>query len=208
MIEAAEIRSGPLEAVPQEILRDLRRRYAEPQRVYHTWRHIEELLALFREVRGHLRNPPAVLWAILFHDGIYDSKRGDNEERSADLLRRLGAEGLDRESMAAALRLIEATKTHRLPSEPVADEIGDSTLFLDMDLAVLGAPSARFDEYEHQIRAEYAHLPEEAYRKGRSEVLRGFLERRPLFLSEWGRARFGVQALRNVQRALAALERT
>ena len=195
-----------LDAVPAPILEELRRRHAEPQRAYHDWRHIEELLALFGEVRGALRDPAAVLFAILFHDAVYDPRRGDNEDRSADLLRDLAGGALEPDSLATALQLIAATKAHRLPDGLTPAQSQDARVFLDMDLSILAASRARYDQSEGQIRAEYAHVPDDAFRAGRSKILRSFLERDDLYLSDWGRGRFAAPALRNLARALNALE--
>jgi len=54
-----------LSDISGEMVSDLRKRYGEPQRAYHTWTHIEKLLALFDEVKSRLHDPPAVLYAIL-----------------------------------------------------------------------------------------------------------------------------------------------
>lgn len=196
----------PLDAVPAAIVSELRRRHAEPQRAYHDWRHIEELLAFFDDVAGELHDPDAVLYAILFHDCVYDPHRGDNEDRSGDLLRDLGGDTLYPGSLETALHLIAATKGHRLPEGLTAAQVHDARHFLDMDLSILGAAPARFEEYERQIRAEYAFVPEDAFRAGRSRILRGFLQREELYFSDWGRSRFGAAAVRNVTRALRALE--
>jgi predicted metal-dependent HD superfamily phosphohydrolase len=197
---------GLLASVPPEVLRELRNRYTEPHRAYHTWRHIEHLLGLFEEIERCVRNQRAVLLAILFHDAVYDPKRSDNEERSGRLLVDLAAGDLDPETVVRARLLIDATKRHELLAEMPAQEVSDTELFLDMDLSILGAPQQRFDEYERQIRAEYAHLSDDAYRIGRSKVLNRFLQRQPLFLSAWGRGRFADQATVNLQRALVAVK--
>ena len=194
-----------LASVPVDILRDLRTRHAEPQRAYHTWQHVGELVDLFAEVEDRLRSPEAVLFAVLFHDAVYDPRRSDNEERSADLLGAAAAGALDAKAMATARRLIDATKLHKLPVGLPAEEVSDARLFIDMDLSILAASPDRFDEYQRQIRVEYAHIPDDAFRTGRSMVLSRFLERRPLFLSDWGRSRFAEQAFTNLQRALAGL---
>jgi len=46
--------------LPDILMAELRRRYAEPQRHYHTWAHIEALLLLFEEVRGQLSDAAVV----------------------------------------------------------------------------------------------------------------------------------------------------
>ena len=57
--------------------------YRAPDRHYHGLSHIEALLALAQEYRTALSDPDAVEAAIWFHDAIYDSRRSDNETRSA-----------------------------------------------------------------------------------------------------------------------------
>lgn len=193
-----------LSGVPPAILQELRQRYGEPQRVYHGWAHVEALLALFAEVRPKLHDPQAVLYATLFHDAVYNPRRDDNEERSANLLTARAAGLLDRTSLDRTVRLVLATKGHALPKGVGAEERADAALFLDMDLSILGADAARFDAYEHDVRAEYAHVPDDQFRAARTRILAAFQGREQLYLSDWGRVRFEGQARRNIARSLAA----
>ncbi len=193
--------------VPAAVLSDLRRRYAEPQRAYHDWSHIEALLALFDEVRPRLTDWRAVLYAIIFHDVVYDPTRGDNEERSAELLRCALANELTPATLDRAVSLVTATKKHAVPDGLDDPERADAAIFLDMDLAILGADETSFDAYEGQIRAEYAHVPDEAFRAGRSRILQAFASRDRLYLSDWGHERFEAQARRNLARSLDRLQR-
>lgn len=48
-------------------------------------------------------------------------------------------------------------------------------LFLDMDLSILGADHAEFDEYEAAVRREYDWVDDEGWREGRGKVLMGLL---------------------------------
>ena len=50
---------------------------------------------------------------------------------------------------------------------------------LDVHAAVgiLGSPAARFATYDRDLRLEYAHVPEPAYRTGRRVILERFLAR-------------------------------
>ena len=67
--------------------------------------------------------------------------------------------------------LIMATKTHHPGVHP------DAPYLIDIDLAILGAEPADFDAYDAAIRKEYAHVPDDAYRAGRTRVLQSFLDR-------------------------------
>lgn len=187
------------------MLTELRRRHGEPHRAYHGWPHIEALLRLWGEVRGRLHDPEAVRWAVLFHDAIYDPRRTDNEERSAALLRERMAGRLPSDTLERAVGLVQATSDHRVPDHSTSSEAEDTAVFLDMDLSILGAPPGVFDAYERNIRAEYAHVPEEAFRLGRARVLQSFAERERLYFSAWGRERFEAAARANLARSLAAL---
>ncbi len=123
--------------------------WSEPQRSYHTVQHLEECLALFEEARtaGGMKNPDAIEMALWLHDAVYDPKAPDNEEQSAALA---GELHLPASVEAEIRRLVLGTKTHAA----TADD--DSAWMVDIDLAILGQPEARFREYEEQIAREYA----------------------------------------------------
>jgi len=71
--------------------------------------------------------------------------------------------------------LILKTKTHDAGDDP------DAEVFLDADLAILGANEAAYRIYAEQIRQEYAWVPESEYRTGRRQILTKFLTRPRLF---------------------------
>lgn len=75
----------------------------------------------------------------------------------------------------------------------------------DIDLAILGAPQARFDEYEDQIRREYAWVPEADFRAGRARILESFLARPRIFQTRHFNARLEESARENMARSLARL---
>ena len=192
-----------IESVPPTLLAKLRERHAGPQRHYHDWSHVEALLGHAGKLGDAIHDGDAVLYAILFHDAVYDPRAKDNERDSARLL-------LDETppiapaSLDLAHRMILATEGHVMP-DASGQDAQDIAHFLDMDLAILGASDERFDIYEDQIRREYAHVPEDAFRKGRAGVLRGFAARERLFFSQWGLDRFEARARNNLARSLAAL---
>ena len=71
-------------AAPEGVYEKLVARYSEPQRHYHTARHLAECFAELAAVCGEAEHPAEVEIALWFHDAVYDTKRHDNEQRSAD----------------------------------------------------------------------------------------------------------------------------
>jgi predicted metal-dependent HD superfamily phosphohydrolase len=172
---------------------ELAARYAEPHRHYHTLRHIDDCL---READA-VPHGDAVELALWFHDAIYDTQSHDNEERSAEWAsRELAAAGVDGAHVAA---LILATKHNAIPDSP------DAALVVDADLSILGSDPARFDEYERDVRAEYAWVPEAIFKRERAKVLRSFLDRPSIYTTAAFRARLESRARENLQRSLNRL---
>ncbi|HAT10138.1 MAG TPA: hypothetical protein DCS97_06010, partial [Planctomycetes bacterium] len=56
------------------------------------------------------------------------------------------------------------------------------------------------------IRAEYAWVPEETYRRERGRILAGFAQRDDLFTTPWFRRRYMHTARANLLRAVRRLE--
>jgi predicted metal-dependent HD superfamily phosphohydrolase len=185
--------------------------YQAEGRHYHNLAHIEAMLAQAAGYRASLHDPGAVEAAIWFHDAIYDSRAKDNEARSAALAAEKLAGRTDAERLDRIVAMIVATATHELPSlqrpgPGNEDFVRDAALFLDMDLAILGASPDAFDAYEQAVRREYGWVEEPMWRAGRSAVLKTFLARRHIFHTEEFRQRFEPRARQNMARSLEALK--
>ena len=150
-------------------------------------------------------DPAAVELAIWYHDAIYDPAASDNEARSAALLRHEMADLADPALLDAAEAMVRRTAGHTLPPELSGPRRDDCALFLDLDLAVLGAPPEAYAAYEQGIAAEYLplHGPA-AYRAGRAAFLRGMLNRPRLFHTGRFHAALDGPARANLRRALDA----
>ena len=139
-------------------------------RAYHNLGHVESALKALMRLADD--PDPRVVLALFLHDAVYDPRAADNEARSGrfawDLLAPLGV-GPD--DLTEIERLILATKDH------VATDAA-SALIVDADLAILAAPAKEYDRYADAIRREYAHVPDGAYRVGRTRVLAGLLGRK------------------------------
>lgn len=187
-----------------ELFLDICQRYQEPQRHYHTLQHLRECLAIWQEVRERLHFPRLVALAIFYHDVIYQVKSKTNESDSADYARKqLRQTDLLPDEIDLIADWILATKNHQNNQKFGSREHHDLNYLLDMDLAILAQDTARFCEYEQQIRAEYQWVNFLIYRIKRRQVLRRFYQQEPLYFSDELRAKFEIAAKHNLQQALS-----
>jgi len=193
------------EMATHDVVRGVLARWREPWRAYHDELHLSELKdhVLAAERDGvRLVDGAAALAFILWHDAIYDpqSTHGRNEQLSAQLCASEFATIAHPASVGRACEAILATIGHRAPTLETSPDAG---LLLDCDLAILGSSPERFATYDAAIRVEYAHVPEEVWQARRPGVLRTFLERDRLYVTDWGSKRWEERARRNLATACA-----
>jgi predicted metal-dependent HD superfamily phosphohydrolase len=181
--------------------------YTTTGRHYHDLRHIEALLGLADACADLIADREAVEAAIWFHDAIYDTRCGDNEERSAALAVARLAGTTDDDRIARIAAMIRATAGHALPDFADAAARRDCAVFLDMDLAILGSPPAEFDAYEAAVRREYDWVPEPQWKLGRRAVLAQFLTRPAIYATRRFQASHEAAARRNLAQSIARLDR-
>jgi predicted metal-dependent HD superfamily phosphohydrolase len=176
-------------------------RYSEKNRAYHNLSHIQSLLSLSESLLDKIQDRDAFYFSIWFHDVIYDTKRSDNEEKSAEFAEEaLTRLGVPEQTIAVTREMILATKHHR------ADGLSwDMKAFLDLDTSILGAPEEIYKEYSRAIRKEYSWVPGFLYRKGRTKVLNDFLEREHIYHIDEIRAEYETQARHNIAEEIRTL---
>ncbi|MFI6760508.1 metal-dependent phosphohydrolase [Micromonospora sp. NPDC050417] len=194
---------------------ELLRRWREPHRHYHT---VDHLCAVLDVIDAETERPTGtdrfadagrsgadlVRLAAWCHDAIYDPRSpGDANERAsaalaAELLTGLG---LPADAVAEVVRLVLLTAGHRVEA---TDRNG--SLLCDADLAILAAPTGRYDEYAAAIRREYAHVPDALFRTGRAAVLRNLLDLPTRYRLPDLAARWDGPARDNLTRELARLD--
>jgi len=172
-------------------------------RRYHGLSHLAFLFQEIEALTDQIRDLPRLTYASWFHNAIYKSWRTDNEARSAEwaqtALARMGASPELGERVQG---LILAT------ADQDRDDLDhDDALFLDMDCAILGASSERYDQYARQVRQEHVWPLGGGYRKGRIAFLTARLNRDALFQTDHYAERFEAQARANLERELATLSR-
>ena len=195
--------SRPASTLPliESIFNSIVENYSAEDRAYHNLSHIQSLLIRGETLMDKIKNPDAVYFAIWFHDVIYDTKRSDNEEKSAEFaVKALAGIGVPEQTIARVREMILATKDHR-----GADLSWDMKAFLDLDTSILGAPEEIYQKYSMAIRNEYSWVPDILYRKGRIKVLNDFLEREHIYHTEEIRAEYELQARNNIAVEIKAL---
>jgi predicted metal-dependent HD superfamily phosphohydrolase len=192
---------------PPHLINGLRKRYGEPHRAYHNWSHIEALLKHFHAHRGLVNAPTTVLWALYWHDAIYDPSSAENERNSALLLREEASGLISTRELDDAAAIIDATAKHAVPSGLTTEQESDLKLFLDIDLSILGQRDEVFDDYEAAIRQEYSFVPLELYKAGRISILQGFLNRDRLFFTDTFHELWEKKARENLKRSISDLEK-
>ncbi|MBM3734722.1 MAG: N-methyl-D-aspartate receptor NMDAR2C subunit [Acidobacteria bacterium] len=186
---------------PEEVFRDLESRYSEPGRAYHGLVHIAHCLGELRGYPAGSEDTTAVEFALWFHDAVYDSRAGDNEERSAALARQAALEaGLPAGFANQVTALILATKHSAEPDSP------EARLLTDIDLSILGQPDAVFDNYARGIRQEYAWVPFQDFAQGRRRVLEAFAARNTIFSTPFFRAKYEQIARANLARSISLFD--
>lgn len=171
------------EEVKEELWNEIVYRYSERHRHYHNLNHIAFLFSQCDKYLSRIANPAVTGFAILYHDIVYDTYRPDNEEQSAALaethLKQLSVNASVIENIKT---FIIATKDHKIPeSYPLQDDLG---LFLDFDIAILGAEPDTYKAYSEKIRQEYLKYPDNIYKEGRRQALEKVLASEKIFLTD------------------------
>jgi predicted metal-dependent HD superfamily phosphohydrolase len=178
--------------------RDLLSRWSEPHRHYHTVEHLAAMLSIVDAAAADADDATAVRLAVWFHDAVYDPRRADNEEASALLAEAvLGRLGIPAGEVA---RLVRLTSTH----DPAPGD-RNGALLCDADLAILAASPAEYRRYANAVRAEYTHIPDDAFLAGRSAVLRRLLAQPTLFRLTKHRKKWEEPARKNLRIEVSAL---
>ena len=195
-----------IEKPTMALLSQLVNAWSAPHRHYHSLRHLQECLQLLERWGRDEAARHEVGIALWFHDAVYDPRREDNEDRSARwAVTSLRDLGLPEDKRRRIGKLIRATRHSTPAANARAARIEGLDLMLDIDLAILGADRARFEEYERQVRLEYAHVEAEAFARSRADFIERLLGVSPLYRTAIARAELESSARENLWRSLRAL---
>lgn len=173
---------------------EIEKKYSEKSRHYHNLRHLENMFEEVESVKVQIKNFNNVTFSIFYHDIIYDASSKSNEEKSAEFSKkRLEDLNIAKEDIQKVYAQILATKSHQKSDDQ------DTNFLLDADLSILGKDNKAYLEYTKQIRKEYSIYPDFLYKPGRKKVLEHFLELESIFKTDFFKAKYEVQARKNIE---------
>lgn len=182
----------------EECWTEIETAYTSSDRYYHDLSHISAMLTELDLVKTEISYSDSLLFAIFYHDFIYDPLRKDNEKRSAELFeKRISPTGF--RQIPEVKSLIEATRNHNFSDDP------DTNLLLDLDLSILGKSPQIYRDYKNSIRKEFSIIPGFLYNPGRKKILKDFLKRDFIYKTAHFRDRYELQARENLNTELKAL---
>jgi predicted metal-dependent HD superfamily phosphohydrolase len=188
-------------AIADRLWNELESAYMHGSRKYHNLSHLERMLGELSAVKDRIKNRDAVLFALFYHDAVYDPSGNDNEEQSAGLARKRMREiGVMPYTIENCKMAILATKQHFSSDDP------DLSYFLDADLSILGADWDTYYQYLLNIREEYQMYPDELYISGRKKILKNFLSAPSIFKTNYFSDRLEQQARENITLEIQLLD--
>jgi predicted metal-dependent HD superfamily phosphohydrolase len=188
--------------------------YREPQRAYHAWGHIRDLLEKLDRLAPIATRLDLVAAAIFWHDSVYVTREADGAPRADAENVRASAELFARHSRFSALEtraaheMVMATAAHMSARAGIEHYPGfgrDFDFFLDLDLSSLAAPWPVFEQNLDDIQFEYGWVAERDFCQGRLRMLQTFLDGEALYRLPETRALWLAPARDNLRRAGADL---
>ncbi len=163
-----------------ELWIEIEKNYSHKNRYYHNLEHLENLWIQLNLVKSDIKDWNTILFTLFYHDVVYNALKNNNEERSADFAcARLQKLSVPETIIENCIEQILATKKHLFSAD------GDTNIFLDADLSILGADWETYLNYTKQIRKEYAIYPDLIYKPGRRKVLQHFLQMERIYKTDF-----------------------
>ena len=187
---------APYTSVPAavEIGRALLASWTEPHRRYHDVEHLRGVLAAIEELAPLAADPDAVRLAAWYHDAVYAGSPDDEENSARKAEAEFASLGVPESVVAEVARLVRMTVEH----DPAAGD-RNAEVLSDADLAALAVAAEDYRRNTAAIRAEYAHVSDEAFRAGRLRAIETLLVGPWLFRTAIARKLWEPQARANLE---------
>ena len=184
----------------EELWLEIETEYSGPNRHYHTLYHLSDMIDELKIVKSEIRDWDAIMFAVYYHDIVYNGVSSDNEQKSSILAaHRLQQIRFPAESIGLSKYHILSTDGHSIA------ENDDTNLFMDADLSILGKDWDVYLTYAQNIRKEFATYPDAIFNQGRIHVLKHFLKKNDIFKTEYFYNRYEKQARKNLSEEIRLL---
>ncbi len=176
------------------------KQHSKKNRYYHTLAHLEHLYNQLLKLKNSIQDWDMVVFALFYHDYIYNPLKQDNEEQSAkkaeSILKDLS---VSKQKITLCKDIISATKGHHIANNE------DINYFTDADLSILGSDWETYQTYFSNVRKEYKYYPDFIYNKGRIKVLHHFMAMPRIFKTPYFYELYEHQAKNNLKQEIDIL---
>lgn len=179
---------------------EIEKKHTKKNRYYHNISHLEHLYNQLNEVKDKITDWDMVLFALFYHDYIYNALKQDNEEKSAKKAIAVLKELVVQENrILLCNEIILATRSHSISKND------DVNYFTDADLSILGSEWNNYQTYFKNVRKEYKYYPNFMYNKGRVKVLKHFIKMAKIFKIDHFHNKYEAKAKENLQQEINLL---
>jgi predicted metal-dependent HD superfamily phosphohydrolase len=181
---------------------DLMREYNQPHRFFYRIDYVKDCLielqnAIHLVTYSYLEQLEFAIW---YHRSVYVPGKPDNAECSAEFASRAAKTlGLTQNFQEDVRTLILLTKPGLAPKTPT------QKLFVDITHFVFGKPKPQFERYERLIRKESTDTPDKTFAQEHTEFLKGFVDGRFIYHTQYFREKYEHQARINLNRSIREL---
>ena len=166
--------------------------YAQSERFYHTFNHIEFCLGLFDQVKGQSTDADAIELAIWFHDAVYNFPLVENEKLSAEFFMKVSEGYLPLELRKKIYALVIVTDHKTLPINT------DQEILVDIDLSSFGLPWQRFIDDGENVRRELSYLNEDDFYRQQIGFMKQLTAGKYFYKTPWFQDQFEASARANI----------
>jgi predicted metal-dependent HD superfamily phosphohydrolase len=181
----------------EEAWRELVQSYSEPERFYHSDKHVAFCLSELDTLANGPVQRDLVELSIWFHDLVYEMGAKDNERRSAERFAELAKDQLEPAAIDTVYRLIMATVHDGEPGSL------DAQYMVDLDIAGMGGSWERYLEDSEALRRERPDQNDVEFFAGKKVFLQALLDRPSIYLTQEFLERREKVARENITRYLA-----
>ncbi|MDY8136951.1 hypothetical protein [Aquimarina sp. 2201CG5-10] len=155
------------------------KKHNKKKRYYHNLIHLEHLYQKLDPIKSEIQDWDMVLFALFYHDYVYNILKKDNEEQSADMAKKIiRSLSIQEDRAEFCSSIIHATKRHLISTNT------DINYFIDADLSILGSSWQEYETYFNSVRKEYKYYPDFMYNKARIKILKHFISMPRIFKTD------------------------